>query len=111
MPETDAVIVLTTVASEAAGVALVRELLDRRVVACGTVLPAARSLYRWENRIADESEVVLLLKTQRGRLPAVERAFAELHPYTLPELLAVDVGFGLERYLGWIAHETAGPAA
>ena len=107
MSASDAVVVLTTVGSSDAATALVRALLDRRLVACGTMLPGARSLYRWEDAIADEAEVVILLKTRRSRLTALEAAFAELHPYTLPELLALDVGAGLERYLGWIASETS----
>ena len=102
----DAVVVLTTVATSASAVTLVRALLERHLIACGTMLPGARSLYRWEDRVADESEVVVLLKTRRDRLKAIEGAFAELHPYTLPELLALDVGHGLERYLGWIVAET-----
>jgi periplasmic divalent cation tolerance protein len=107
MPDLDAVVVLTTLATSQSAVTLVRALLERRIVACGTLLPGARSLYRWEDRVADEAEVVVLLKTRRQRLPALEAAFAELHPYTAPELLVLDVAGGLERYLGWIAAETA----
>jgi len=107
MPVPDAVVVLTTVATSASAITLVRTLLDRRLIACGTLLPGARSLYRWEDRVADESEVVVLLKTRGERLAELEAAFAELHPYTLPELLALPVGHGLDRYLGWIAAETA----
>jgi periplasmic divalent cation tolerance protein len=107
MPAPDAVVVLTTVATESAATSLVRALLDRRLVACGTILPGARSIYRWEDRVADEAEVVVLLKTRRARLPALEEAFAALHPYAVPELLALDVAHGLERYLGWIGAETA----
>jgi periplasmic divalent cation tolerance protein len=110
MAETDAVVVLTTVATSSSAMALVRALLERRLIACGTVLPGARSLYRWEDRVADESEVVVLLKTRRARLAALETAFAELHPYTLPELLALDVHHGLARYVDWIAAETSEPS-
>lgn len=114
MPELRAVVVLTTVANEEEGVALVRTLLDRRLIACGTILPGARSLYRWENRIADEAELVVLLKTTPEVVPAIEEAFRDLHPYALPEVLALPVTSGLERYLGWIASETSptnpGPA-
>ena len=106
-PADDAVVVLTTVANEEEAVALVRALLDRRLVACGTVLPAGRSLYRWEGQIADERETVVLLKTRRDRLADLEETFAELHPYKVPELLALPVASGLDRYLGWIDAETA----
>lgn len=102
----DAVVVLTTLASEEEAVALVRSLLDRRLVACGTILPQGRSLYRWEGQLADEPEVVVLLKTRRGRLADLETAFGELHPYRVPELLAVAAEHGLEKYVGWIATET-----
>jgi periplasmic divalent cation tolerance protein len=107
MAASDAVVVLTTLASADDAVALVRALLDRRLVACGTVLPAGRSLYRWEGKIADEQEVVLVLKTTEGRVAALESAFEQLHPYRVPELLALPVTAGLGRYLGWIATETA----
>jgi periplasmic divalent cation tolerance protein len=103
---TDAVVVLTTVATEHEGIALIRTLLERRLIACGTLLPGARSLYRWENRVADEPEVVVLIKTRAVRVAELESAFAELHPYKVPELLALPVTQGSVPYLGWIAGET-----
>jgi periplasmic divalent cation tolerance protein len=106
MPHTDALVVLTTLASEEEAIQLVRALLDRRLVACGTVLPGGRSLYRWQGKIADEREVVVLLKTRSARLEALRAAFAELHPYKVPELLALSVEAGLDRYLEWINAET-----
>jgi periplasmic divalent cation tolerance protein len=107
VPHTDAIVVLTTLASTDEAAELVRALLDRRLVACGTILPGARSLYRWQGRIADEQEAVVLLKTRSGRLEALEAALGELHPYKVPELLALPVGAGLEKYLEWIAAETS----
>ena len=106
MPHTDAIVVLTTVASNDEAVQLVRSLLERRIIACGTIMPAARSLYRWEGRIADESEVVVLLKTRSARIESLEMAFAELHPYKVPELLAIPVAAGTQKYLAWISGET-----
>ena len=107
MPHTDAIIVMTTVASTEEAVKLIRELLERRLIACGTMLPGARSLYRWEGRIADESETVVLLKTRSAVLHALESAFAELHPYKVPELLALSATSGLEKYVAWINAETS----
>ena len=107
MSHTDAVVVLTTIANEAEAVTLIKELLDRRLIACGTVTAGARSIYRWEGKIADEQEAVVLLKTRSGCVEGLRRAFAELHPYKVPELLAIPVTGGLERYLGWINSETS----
>jgi periplasmic divalent cation tolerance protein len=103
---TDALVVLTTLASDDEALRLVRALLDRRLIACGTVLPAGRSIYRWRGKIADEREVVVILKTRSARLEALKEAFGELHPYKVPELLALPVEAGLDRYLDWINGET-----
>ena len=106
MPHTDALVVLTTLATTDEAVQLVRSLLDRRLIACGTILAGARSLYRWQEKVADEAEVVVLLKTRAARLESLEVAFSELHPYKVPELLALPVSAGLGRYLDWINSET-----
>jgi len=107
MSHTDALVVLTTVATEEEAVALVQALIERRLIACGTLLPAARSIYRWESKLADEQEVVVLLKTRSARVEALEAAFEEFHPYKVPELLALPVAAGLRRYLRWIDDETS----
>ncbi|MGH7669722.1 MAG: divalent-cation tolerance protein CutA [Gemmatimonadaceae bacterium] len=106
MPHTDAIVVLTTVASEEEAVRLVRALLERRLVACGTLVPGTRSLYRWQGKIADEREVMVILKTRSARLESLLAAFGELHPYKVPELLALPVSAGLTKYLDWISGET-----
>ena len=107
MPHTDAVVVLTTVSSEDEGVKLVKELLERRLIACGTLLPAARSIYRWQGKTADERETMIVLKTRSARVEALQNAFAELHPYKVPELLALSVDSGLDKYVEWINGETS----
>jgi periplasmic divalent cation tolerance protein len=107
MPHTDAIVVLTTVSSDDEAVKLVRELLDRRLIACGTLVPGARSIYRWQGKIADEHEVLLLLKTRSARVDQLQAAFRELHPYKVPELLVLSVDTGLEKYLEWINGETS----
>jgi periplasmic divalent cation tolerance protein len=106
MPHTDAIVVFTTVASDEEAVKFVRVLLDRRLIACGTFYAGARSLYRWQGKVADEREVVVMLKTRSGRLDALRTAFTELHPYKVPELLALPVEAGSEKYLEWINGET-----
>ena len=103
----NAVVVLTTLASVDEAVTLVRALLDRRLIACGNILPGGRSIYRWEGKVADEQEVIVLLKTRASRVEALEMAFGELHPYKVPELLALPVSAGLHKYLEWIDDETS----
>ena len=106
MPHTDAIVVMTTLASTDEAVKLVRALLERRLVACGTVLPGGRSLYRWQGKIADEQEAVVLLKTRSARLETLQHAIAELHPNKVPELLPLPVTAGNAKYLEWINGET-----
>jgi periplasmic divalent cation tolerance protein len=102
-----AIVVLTTLASADEAVTLIRALLERRLIACGNILPGVRSIYRWEGKVADEREVIVLLKTRAARIEALEMAFAELHPYKVPELLALPVAAGLHKYLEWIDDETS----
>jgi periplasmic divalent cation tolerance protein len=107
MSHTDAMVVMTTVASADEAVTLIKTLLERRLIACGQIVPGVRSLYRWNGKIADESEVIVYLKTRAARLDSLEVAFAELHPYKVPELLALPVTAGLSKYLSWINAETS----
>jgi len=106
MPHTDAIVVMTTLASTDDAVKLMQTLLERRLIACGSVLPGVRSLYRWPGKVADEQEVVVLLKTRSARLETLKLAFEELHPYKVPELLALPVTAGNSKYLEWINGET-----
>ena len=100
-------VVMTTVASADEAVTLIKTLLERRLIACGQIVPGVRSLYRWNGKIADEIEVIVYLKTRAARLDSLEVAFAELHPYKVPELLALPVTGGLSKYLDWITSETS----
>lgn len=103
-----ALVVITTLGSEADARALVTALLDDRLIACGTLLPAARSIYRWEGKVTEAPEVVVLLKTDAARWEALRASIERLHPYRVPELLALPVTAGLERYLSWLASEVSG---
>jgi periplasmic divalent cation tolerance protein len=101
-------VVLTTVGSEADARALVTALLADRLIACGTFFQSARSIYRWEGKVREEAEVVVLLKTEQSRWDALCAAVRARHPYAVPELLALPVARGLEPYLDWLAGEVAG---
>src|SRR5437764_11139939 len=103
-----ALLVLTTLATEAQARTLVTALVAERLVACGTLIPGARSIYRWEGQVTEEGEVVVLLKTDASRWEALCAAVRERHPYQVPELLALPVQRGLERYLSWLTREVVG---
>jgi periplasmic divalent cation tolerance protein len=91
-------------AEKAADIA--RILVEERLVACANLLPAVRSIYRWEGKLNDDNEVLVLMKTTRGHLDRLKRRLLELHPYELPEMLALPVESGHRPYLDWIANET-----
>jgi periplasmic divalent cation tolerance protein len=103
-----ALVVITTLGTEADARALVTTLVEQRLIACGTLLPTARSIYRWEGKVTEAPEVVVLLKTDSARWDALQTSIERLHPYRVPELLALPVTAGLERYLSWLASEVSG---
>ncbi len=81
-------------------------LVSERLAACVNVLPGATSFYRWEGRIVRDSEVLLLIKTEAGRVPALTERVRALHPYELPELVTVQADAGLPAWLDWVVAET-----
>lgn len=83
-----------------------RELVERRLAACVNLLPAVESTYRWQGQIDTASEVPILIKTSRHAYPALEAALQELHPYDLPEIIALPAAAGLAAYLSWVLAET-----
>ena len=103
MPHNDAIVVMTTLSSADEAVKLVRELLERRLIACGTVLPSGRSLYRWQGKIERSSEVLLIAKTTRGKFDDLEREVRALHSYDTPEIVAVPIVKGSAPYLEWLS--------
>lgn len=106
MAHIDAVLIITTLGSEPDSEKFIRALLEKRLIACGTITPNVRSIYRWDNKVADERESLVILKTRSACLDSIQLAFEELHPYKLPELLVIPVAAGLPKYLEWIAGET-----
>ena len=104
--EASTLLVLTTLPDGETARTMLRMLLERHLVACGTVLEGVTSVYRWEGTIEEAREVQVLLKTSSGRWEALRDAVEELHPYDVPELLALPVTTGLPAYLAWVGGET-----
>jgi len=103
-----ALVVLTTLATEEDARRLVTALVEERLVACGTLVPGARSIYRWEGELTEEGEVLVVLKTDASKWDGLAAAVRARHPYAVPELLALPVERGLDRYLAWLTSEVVG---
>jgi periplasmic divalent cation tolerance protein len=86
--------------------AIARTLVEERLAACVSQLPGITSTYRWQGEIETAGEVLLLIKTTGERLDALGARLRQLHPYELPELVAVEVRAGLPDYLAWVAAQT-----
>ena len=85
-----------------------RALVEEGLIACANVVPGIRSIYRWEGRVADDAEVLIVLKTRADRCAAVAARVKALHPYELPEVVALPVVGGSVAYLDWVAEQSSG---
>ena len=104
--ETNVRAVLTTAPSAEVGGLIARTLIEERLAACVNVIPGVRSIYRWEDDIQDDPEVVLIIKTQADRCEALAARIEALHPYDVPEVLVLPAVGGSVPYLRWIEMET-----
>jgi periplasmic divalent cation tolerance protein len=95
-------LVLTTFANAEDAAKAVRTLVDEQVAACGTILPRARSIYRWKDAIEDSEEAVVLLKTSVERFPMLEERLRAIHPYETPEIVALDPAAVSKDYADWV---------
>ena len=84
-----------------------RTIVGEKLAACVNLLDGVRSIYRWEGAIEDEREALAIFKTTAGRLQALERRVTELHPYDVPEVVALPITGGSSAYLSWVAEATA----
>lgn len=102
-----ALLVLTNLPDAAAAHTLAEQLIEARLAACVNILSPCRSVYRWNDKIEDATEVPMLIKTTAARYAALETAIRASHPYELPEIIAVPLSHGLPGYLAWVTTETA----
>ncbi len=103
--DTDAVVVYVTASSADEGAALARALVGERLAACVNRVPV-ESVYRWEGRVVEDAEVLLVVKTRRELLDGLAARVRALHSYTVPEIIALPVVAGWPPYLQWLADET-----
>jgi periplasmic divalent cation tolerance protein len=99
---TEMLIVWTTFDAEADAARVMRVLVEERLIACGTLLPGARSIYRWEGAVKESGEIVVMMKTRKQDWTALISRLHELHPYDTPECIAVRVAAGAPKYMAWL---------
>jgi periplasmic divalent cation tolerance protein len=95
-------IVLTTTANLEEAARLGHALVEERLAACATLIPAVESIYRWQGKVETSSETMLLLKTGAAQLAALEARLHQLHSYETPEFLVVGIDAGSHAYLAWM---------
>ena len=105
---TNLVVVLTTMPDDRRTDELVRTLVDERLAACVNVHAPMISVYRWTDRVEQEPERQLVIKTTRDRVAALESRLRALHPYELPEFVVVAAESGSDAYVNWVKAETRG---
>ncbi|HLU50362.1 MAG TPA: divalent-cation tolerance protein CutA [Planctomycetota bacterium] len=101
------VVLLSTCPQDAAD-GLARFLVEERHAACVNIIPAVRSVYRWQGAIESATESLLVIKTTAAAADALTRALVERHPYSVPEVVGFAIDSGHAPYLDWIADETRG---
>ena len=105
-PPMSALLCFSTCPDTAVAERIAETLVGERLAACVNVLPGLRSVYRWKGAVERADEVLLLIKTQPDHFHRLQDRLQQLHPYELPELVAVETDFGLPAYLRWVADET-----
>ena len=109
MIEKDIFVLLSTCPDAATAERMARELVAASLVACVNIVPGVRSIYLWNGAVQADEEVLMILKTTAGRLAAVRERLVALHPYDLPEIVALPVVDGHHPYLQWVVDSTRTP--
>jgi periplasmic divalent cation tolerance protein len=103
MADGSLVVLCTAPAGGEVAVGLARGLVEAGLAACVNLVPAVRSLYRWQGKLCDDAEVLLIIKTRRERFEAVREWLSREHPYEVPEVVALPIEAGAPSYLAWLA--------
>ncbi len=110
--DSDFLVILMTAPGLESARQIARALVEKRLAACVNLLPGVTSIYRWEGQVQEDAEVLLICKTRRARLAALQEEVKAIHPYQVPEILALPVAAGSEAYLNWVGEsvQTSNPA-
>ncbi len=97
-----AVVVLCTCGDEGEARRIARDLVESKLAACVNILPSVQSIYRWQGQVETAQEIPLLIKTASERFPELQQRIIHLHSYETPEIIALPVSMGSDKYLAWI---------
>ncbi len=103
----DVLLVYSTTPNFETAEKIAQELVGKKLAACVSMIPGVQSVYHWQGNVEKATEICLMIKTTRHRFSALSEALMALHPYEVPELIAVDVTAGLPSYLQWVKDESA----
>lgn len=106
MSRPEVIVVITNLPDRAVAEHIAEALVTQGLAACVNVLADCASIYRWQGKLERASEVPLLIKTTHAAYAQLESALRKLHPYEVPEIIALPVSAGLPEYLNWVAQET-----
>ncbi|MEE9413172.1 MAG: divalent-cation tolerance protein CutA [Methylococcales bacterium] len=109
MTDSTHLLVMCTCPSREEATKLARFIITERLAACVNLVHSVTSIYSWNDNIAEDNEIILLIKTTQEGYLALEQAIIKSHPYELPEVIALGVERGFEEYLGWISQCVALP--
>ena len=101
------IVVFITASNEDEAAKISRALVEARLAGCVNIIKGVRSIYQWKEKIEDEPEVLMIVKTQRHLFPALSKKVKELHTYTVPEILALPIVEGSAEYLNWLKEVTS----
>lgn len=100
-------LVLVTTSSRREAMQIAQAAVDRKLAACGNVIPSVTSIFRWKGKIERSQEALLIMKTSGRRYTALQALVRSMHSYEVPEVIALTVQKGLDPYLAWVLNETA----
>ncbi|MCU7799809.1 MAG: divalent-cation tolerance protein CutA [gamma proteobacterium symbiont of Lucinoma myriamae] len=95
-------LVLCTCPDEDVAINIAENIVAQKLAACVNVLPAVYSVYHWQDNVESAKENMIVIKTTKEKYPALEQVITSLHPYEVPEIIAIDINSGLPEYLKWI---------
>ena len=99
-------VILVTVANQEEAIRIGKGVVNAKLAACANIIDGIQSIYRWKGKVVKSQEVLLVLKSTKARYSALEKTIKAMHTYETPEIIALPVKRGLNRYLGWVRTET-----